>query len=64
VLVTSGIDRRLLRDRTGKILALGLVWGIAVLALLSERLGSKPARVRAAQTPAPIAPRARSPELK
>jgi len=32
--VTTGLDRRLMRDRAGKILALGLIWGIAVLALL------------------------------
>jgi hypothetical protein len=62
--VTTGLDRRLMRDRAGKIVALGLIWGIAVLALLSERLGNKPARAAAARTPAPIAQRAPSPELK
>jgi hypothetical protein len=35
--MTPGEDRRAVRQRGAKILALGLVWGIGVLALLVER---------------------------
>jgi hypothetical protein len=35
--MTSGEDRRAERQRVGKILALGLLWAIGVLALVVER---------------------------
>lgn len=46
--MTPGEDRRAARQRVAKILALGLLWGIGVLALVVERW---PAHQRASNAP-------------
>lgn len=53
--MTSGADRRLARQRVEKILALGLIWGIGVLALLSDHVPSRRPAANTRATPATAA---------